>query len=415
MGTRAQDGSQDVAEAARQERARKAARAQSAQEETHVYTNDDLRRSHILLEADSARVAARKLNSAPTRAVAAEASALVSENAKAIPAGDTAKGASESLDVVARRYRQEKIAREAMRASGDLAASHFRLEIPASSLAELAPRVAPGGTPNSAPYVGNSVAPRVAGHAPSHLPQNIAPHPAIVLLPARPAKTVEERNPRRRDPFSRPAIGLAAERSSKLNVISPPPIPALPELSKTTMPLLTGSQPASLKPAPASLARDVIGKPMGVARVVAPPNPGSRVVRERVTIRAGDSLWGLSRRYLGRGLCWREWLVSNSGLSDPRTLRAGAVLVVPRREDESPPLAGAVEPAETQRTVVRKGDSLWKIAAERYGDGMRWSCLARANSGLLDARWIYPGQMLTLPPGCRTGVSHLSANSAILH
>src|SRR5271163_4449673 len=88
IGARAQDGSQDVAEAARQQRARKAARAEAAQAETHVYTNDDLQRSHILLEEDSARVAAHKQNSVPTQVAAAPAVAPVSENAKALPAGD---------------------------------------------------------------------------------------------------------------------------------------------------------------------------------------------------------------------------------------------------------------------------------------------------------------------------------------
>src|SRR5271163_1289227 len=174
IGSRAQDGSQDVAEAARQQRARKAARAEAAQAETHVYTNDDLQRSHILVDEDSARVAARKQNSAATQAAISHASAPVSETPRGLQDGDGPNVAEESLGAVARRYRQGKTAREAMRASGDPMAWHFKLEIPASSLAEFAPRSAAGVAPNGAPHVGSSVAARAANNATPHIANNVA-------------------------------------------------------------------------------------------------------------------------------------------------------------------------------------------------------------------------------------------------
>lgn len=60
-------------------------------------------------------------------------------------------------------------------------------------------------------------------------------------------------------------------------------------------------------------------------------------------------------------------------------------------------------------TVVR-GDSLWKIARKRYGDGSRWTELYRANADALEAaakahgksssdhgRYLWPGQKLMIP------------------
>jgi len=93
---------QDAAEAARQERERKAAEAKAPR---HVYTEDDLNRAKILTPEDQAKVAARK-NNPPEKK---------EEQAKS--AGESAPG-EESLGEVARRYRKEKAEREAVRAIG---------------------------------------------------------------------------------------------------------------------------------------------------------------------------------------------------------------------------------------------------------------------------------------------------------
>jgi 5'-nucleotidase/UDP-sugar diphosphatase len=51
--------------------------------------------------------------------------------------------------------------------------------------------------------------------------------------------------------------------------------------------------------------------------------------------------------------------------------------------------------------VVRSGDSLWKLAAARFGDGTGWTCVAEANPQLQDANRIQVGRVLTLPTSCR--------------
>src|SRR5271165_4745123 len=137
---RAQDASQDVAEAARQARARKAARAgETSQVSSHVYTNDDLQRGRILPESGDAgalaSVAARKKDSP---------AAMTSSVPAVTPAAGEVRDSSttESLGEVARRYRREKAAREALRASTIPEVSPFHLDVARPELAEMLPRPA---------------------------------------------------------------------------------------------------------------------------------------------------------------------------------------------------------------------------------------------------------------------------------
>jgi nucleoid-associated protein YgaU len=46
--------------------------------------------------------------------------------------------------------------------------------------------------------------------------------------------------------------------------------------------------------------------------------------------------------------------------------------------------------------TVKKGDSLWKIAVERYNDGYKWTEIAKANN-LNNPGLIFDGQELVLP------------------
>src|SRR5215813_7391714 len=95
---------QDVAEAARQETARKAV-AEKHKGTDHVYTNEDLKRSQILTPEDHAQVEARKRNQ-PAPPATQPADSLDAANPKS----------PESLGEVARRYRRDKAARQAQEA-----------------------------------------------------------------------------------------------------------------------------------------------------------------------------------------------------------------------------------------------------------------------------------------------------------
>ena len=58
-----------------------------------------------------------------------------------------------------------------------------------------------------------------------------------------------------------------------------------------------------------------------------------------------------------------------------------------------------VDPTAARTYEVRKGDSLWKIAARVYGDGNKWKAIAEANADVIpNPDLIKPGQVLTIPP-----------------
>jgi len=104
-------------------------------------------------------------------------------------------------------------------------------------------------------------------------------------------------------------------------------------------------------------------------------------------------LWKLAAQYFGCGWRWHELLVANPGLGDPRRIRLGSVLVIPQA-------TAGVRDKSPANILVKKGDTLWKIAEVQFGRGSHWPCLARANPQLRDFNQVEPGQMLTMPATC---------------
>jgi nucleoid-associated protein YgaU len=64
----------------------------------------------------------------------------------------------------------------------------------------------------------------------------------------------------------------------------------------------------------------------------------------------------------------------------------------------APAPAPAPEP-ESRLHTVAKGDTLWKIAEEMYGNGAKYQTIFEANRPMLKhPDKIYPGQVLRVPP-----------------
>ena len=136
-------------------------------------------------------------------------------------------------------------------------------------------------------------------------------------------------------------------------------------------------------------------------------------------VEKGESLWTIAENAYGSGYNWVDIARANK-LSDPSEIAAGQELTLPdvqtktlaTKTDNSVKAADTksdntittdtkVAAAETEAisgtsyTVV-KGDNLWKIAVRAYGDGYKWSQVAKENK-LAHPGLIHPGNVLTLP------------------
>jgi nucleoid-associated protein YgaU len=375
---RAQDSQGDVADAARQERARKS----TQQNATHVYTDEDLKREKILVPADQARVEARKKRNKSTAG---------QQNAEARPVTgptqeDPAKQ-TESLGEVARRYRAEKAAREAEQAAAKSFSSFPQAdpklgEVLAEPKPEIAPLVSNGAAP-AAPMrkhieVNPQAAPRTANH------ENVGrlrispfqPRPLLARpsVPVVPAPRIAPAAPTVRVAPIQPKTGLA------------PAVPTTRETPAAPKMNLTPAEPrtnvAPVEPKPPANDRAVVTN--AIVAVVQPD--GTR----RIQVQRGDSWWKLARRYLGSGARWPELRSLNPATNEPaEALRQGSLVFVPE--------SATAQSAPVRRIVVRKGDTLWALARTHLGHASAWSCLASANPEVSEYTRLSIGTTLRLP------------------
>jgi nucleoid-associated protein YgaU len=120
--------------------------------------------------------------------------------------------------------------------------------------------------------------------------------------------------------------------------------------------------------------------------------PNAANVRRMVTVKTGDSLWKISKQYLGDGSRWQELLSANPNLTVPTRVLPGTVLRIPTTTKETE--------NSTSRMKIQKGDSLWKIALSHYGSGASWTCLAQANPSVRNPNEIFAGHTLLVPASC---------------
>ena len=374
---RAQDTQDDVAEAARQERARKAAQQSNT---PHVYTNEDLKRAKILSPADQARVEARKKlkNATPGQL-----------NAETRPASapEEQTQQTESLAEVARRYRAEKAAREEAEAAAKVFLSFPHAdpkmtEILAAPKPEIAPLMGNGNVLESPVRKREDIPPlaepRTANHG-SGGRVRISPFQPRPL-PARPALPIT------------PVIPVAPAAVPTPRIAPAPALPVAPKEPKKTVAPYADSKP--------------------VVRADRPPiaNDAARPVGSEAThtiqVQRGDSWWKLARRYMGSGARWPELRSLNPGASEPaEALRQGSFIFVPQ--------STAVRTAPLRRVVVEKGDTLWTLARQHLGHANAWRCLASANPEVSDYTRLPIGTTLLLPSGealssCRVSAGKLS-------
>ena len=395
---RAQE-SQDAAEAARQESARKEQPKQSK----HVYTEDDLGRAKILTPEDEARFAASRKEQASPVDPQMQAPLDASADIPQLPLGD-----------IARRYRDAK---RAMQAPTPF---HLPFAEPAfaSPIVPVAEPTPP--RPSFSPAHPNLlparpkvvVAPAISSPAPLHRVDPFARRSAPAapsaarIAPAapitqpsvsRPAPTPAVRQPNLSADIAAPKLAspkFALAPPAPVDHSSVPRLAPTPEVRQPSLsPQITAPKFEARKfefaPAPAA--------PAVVAPEIAPltgvgQTPSSS---HTVTVQAGDSLWKLAQQNLGRGSRWHELLAANPGIVDPTRLAAGTQIVVPTETSISKHVKSDT------KIAVQKGDTLTAIARANYGRAAAWRCIAQANPEVADANRIYEGQQLLLPFKCK--------------
>jgi nucleoid-associated protein YgaU len=380
---RAQE-TQDAAEAARQERARK-------EHPRHVYTEDDLGRAKILTHEDEARFAASRKELIGPADEQTQAPLDASADIPQLPLGD-----------IARRYRDAK------RAMQTPSPFHLPFDEPAFA-APIIPIPKPTPPrPSFSPKHPNPlsartnvvVAPAISNPAPlrrvdpfTRRPAPTAPSAARIA----PAPAVRQPNlsgdiaaPKLASPKFAPVPAAPVAKPSAPRLV-PAPAVRQPNLStKITAPKFESRKFESPKLVPAPAA------PLTVAPEIAPLT-GGRIPSSlhTVTVQPGDSLWKLAQENLGRGSRWHELLAANPGIVDPTRLAAGTHIVVPTE------ISTLKHVKSDTKIAVQKGDTLTKIAQSQYSHAAAWSCIAQANPQIVNANRIYEGQQLLLPFMCK--------------
>lgn len=127
-------------------------------------------------------------------------------------------------------------------------------------------------------------------------------------------------------------------------------------------------------------------------------------------VQSGDTLSTIAQQFYG--ISSKYLLIARAnGLRNANVLRVGMELVIPDVQNVHRPLDNKsdvrvpTKAKDKEKTteieknyIVKKNDSLWRIAAAAYGDGSRWKQVFDANrDSLRDKDSIRVGQVLRLP------------------
>jgi nucleoid-associated protein YgaU len=313
-----QQSTQDVAEAARQARARK----QQAADERHVYTNEDLRRGKILTPADQARAAAANHKNSAAPAPAA--------NPDAQPLDANATTPQEPLGDVARRYQNAK----------KTSPFHLRLNSPELATPKI---VAPLAAPKS-----NLKPPAPPRNFLSGGPVAPLSHVVAPIAPSLPSPRANRINPfvgRRSQPVP-PAVAMVRPMESRS--LSQPKFAPAPMQRST--PLVTAPH-IVVQPGDTlwTLSRQHLGRGtrwlelMAANPALNDPTrlvPGTQLTlpsktstrpraTQTVTIQLGDSLSKIALAAFGHASAWPCIAQANPSLTNPHLLRVGQSITLP--------------------------------------------------------------------------------------
>lgn len=135
-------------------------------------------------------------------------------------------------------------------------------------------------------------------------------------------------------------------------------------------------------------------------------NEQNKIMPQIYTVKTGEDLWTISEKIYGSGYNWVD-LANENKLSDPGIIYAGTKLVIPNVKKKIVQIANADSQDNKSGSdnstsitgstyVIQSGDFLWDIAVKAYGDGYKWTEIAKANN-LSNPDLIFSGNVLNIP------------------
>lgn len=121
---------------------------------------------------------------------------------------------------------------------------------------------------------------------------------------------------------------------------------------------------------------------------------------ETYTVVKGDHLWAIAEKQYGSGYNWVD-IAKENNLKTPGKLTVGQELKLPKaavRElvTKTATMTPSKDTISGDTYTVAKGDHLWGVAVRAYGDGYKWTDIAKAND-IKTPNYIEVGQTLKLP------------------
>ena len=148
--------------------------------------------------------------------------------------------------------------------------------------------------------------------------------------------------------------------------------------------------------------------PSSAAATRAPtPAPAVAASRSSVTytVKEGDWLWQISRRFYGTPNEAKRILEANRDtIGDPNVLQPGQKLVIPPLPDATLDKSDLTPASQVHDQpliyTVKEGDWLWQISRRFYGNTTEVGRILQANrKSITDPDILRPGQKLIIPPG----------------
>lgn len=114
-------------------------------------------------------------------------------------------------------------------------------------------------------------------------------------------------------------------------------------------------------------------------------------------VQDGDSLWTIAEKLYKNGYKWSD-LAQTNKIINPNIIEKGMKLIVPAAAAEKVASGSQSDPEKITGNsyTVQEGDNLWEISVRAYGDGYKWTEIAKANN-LATPDLIYPDDKFKLP------------------